>query len=149
MSAKAHWDTVYANKPPNAFSWYRLHLETSLTLIERAMGDKSASVIDVGGSESTFVDDLLARGYQNITVLRCIADCNRCDQGTAAITGDIIKIQLAPRAYHLWHDRAVFRFLTSREARRAYVKNVARAVGRGGHVIVSTCAIRRRIAGGT
>lgn len=69
MDAKTHWEKVYATKAPEALSWYRPHLETSLALIERAAAGFSASIIDVGGGESTLVDDLLARGYENITVL--------------------------------------------------------------------------------
>ena len=69
MDAKTHWEKVYATKAPEAVSWYRPHLETSLALIERAAAGYSSSIIDVGGGESTLVDDLLARGYENITVL--------------------------------------------------------------------------------
>ena len=69
LSVKDHWDKVYNTKAPDQVSWYRPHLETSLALIERVAGDRSASLIDVGGGESTLVDDLLARGYQNITIL--------------------------------------------------------------------------------
>ena len=69
MDAKTHWEKVYATKPPEAVSWYRPHFETSLALIERGAAGYSASIIDVGGGESTLVDDLLARGYENITVL--------------------------------------------------------------------------------
>jgi hypothetical protein len=53
-------------KAPDAVSWYRPHLETSLALIEKAAPSCSASIIDVGGGESTLVDDLLARGYENM-----------------------------------------------------------------------------------
>ena len=60
MDAKTHWEKVYTTKAPDAVSWYRPHLETSLALIERAAAGCSASVIDVGGGESTLVDDLLA-----------------------------------------------------------------------------------------
>ena len=60
MDTKTHWDEVYATKKPEAVSWYRAHLETSLALIERAAHSRSASIIDIGGGESTLVDDLLA-----------------------------------------------------------------------------------------
>ena len=69
MDAKAHWEKVYGTKAPDAVSWYRAHLETSLALIERAVDARSASLIDVGGGESTLVDDLLLRGYKNLAVL--------------------------------------------------------------------------------
>jgi len=104
MDAKNHWEKIYSTKAPDAVSWYRAHLETSLALIERAAGAHSASIIDVGGGESTLVDDLLARGYQNITVLdlsETAIDVTKKRLRTAAervswLVGDITKIRLAP-----------------------------------------------------
>ena len=131
---------------PDAVSWYRTHLETSLALIERAVGAGSASIIDVGGGESTLVDDLLLRGYKNITVLdvsQSAVDVTKSRLGSAAeqvywIVADVTEIELEPRAYDLWHDRAVFHFLTAPEQRTAYIRQVAHSVKPGGHVIVST-----------
>lgn len=146
MDAKTHWEKVYTTKEPETLSWYRAHLETSLALIERAVRSRSASMIDIGAGESTLVDDLLARGYENITVLdvsQTALDVTKKRLGPLAerinwIVADITQVQLQPFAYDLWHDRAVFHFLTSTEQRAAYVQNVARSVRRGGHVIVST-----------
>jgi hypothetical protein len=79
MDAQTHWEKIYTEKAADAVSWYRAHLETSLALIERAAAG-SASVIDVGGGESTLVDDLLVRGYEKITVLdisQTAIDANR------------------------------------------------------------------------
>jgi len=146
MNAKTHWEKVYTTKEPEAVSWYRAHLETSLALIERAAHSRSASVIDIGAGESTLVDDLLASGYQNITVLdvsQTALDVTKKRLGLLAervhwIVADISQMQLEPLAYDVWHDRAVFHFLTSTEQRSVYVRNVATAVRPGGHVIVST-----------
>jgi len=146
MDAKNHWEKIYSTKAPDAVSWYLAHLETSLALIERAAGAHSASIVDVGGGESTLVDDLLARGYQNITVLdisETAIDATKKRLGTAAehvswLVGDISEVQLTPNAYDVWHDRAVFHFLITPEQRAAYVRQVAAAVRPGGHVIVST-----------
>lgn len=69
MDVQTHWEKIYTEKAPDAVSWYRPHLETSLELIEQVASGPSASIIDVGGGESTLVDDLLTRGYGNITVL--------------------------------------------------------------------------------
>lgn len=69
MNSQSHWERIYAEKAPDAVSWYRPHLEKSLSLIERFAPRTSAAIIDVGGGESTLVDDLLARGYENVTVL--------------------------------------------------------------------------------
>ena len=146
MDTKTHWDRVYTTKAPDAVSWYRAHLETSLALIEQAVDARSASIIDVGGGESTLVDDLLLRGYKNVTVLdvsQSAIDLTKSRLGAAAeqvrwLVADIAKIELEPGAYDLWHDRAVFHFLTDREQRTAYVRQVARSVKPGGHIIVST-----------
>jgi len=146
MGMKTHWENVYKTKAPDQVSWYRSHLEISLALIERAAASKSASIIDVGGGQSTLVDDLSARGYEDITVLdisQTAIDVTRERLKAAAervrwVTADITKVELDPHAYDVWHDRAVFHFLTSPDLRVAYVEKVARAVKAGGHVIVGT-----------
>jgi 2-polyprenyl-3-methyl-5-hydroxy-6-metoxy-1,4-benzoquinol methylase len=146
MDTRTYWEKIYRTKAPETVSWYRSHLETSLNLIERAAGGHSASIIDVGGGESTLVDDLLARGYQNITVLdisQTAIDVTKKRLGLAAeqvqwLVADITEARLEPGAYDVWHDRAVFHFLTANEHRAAYVRQVGRAVKPGGHVIVST-----------
>ena len=143
---KAHWEKVYTTKAADQVSWYRPHLEMSLSLIERAAVALSASLIDVGGGESTLVDDLLVRGYQNITVLdisQTAIDVTKKRLKDLAgrvnwIAADVTKASFAPRAYDVWHDRAVFHFLTSTEQRAAYVNTVRHAVKQGGHVIVGT-----------
>ena len=146
MSSQSHWERIYTEKPPEAVSWYRPHLERSLNLIEQFAPGKSAAIIDVGGGESTLVDDLLARGYKNITVLdvsQAAIDACRKRLGPASdriswLVADITRVELAASAYDVWHDRAVFHFLTAETDRVAYVRQVARAIRRGGHVIVST-----------
>jgi ubiquinone/menaquinone biosynthesis C-methylase UbiE len=146
MDAKTHWEKIYATKSPESVSWYRAHLDTSLALIERAAVPRSASIIDIGGGESTFVDDLLHRGYKNLTVLdisQTAIEITKKRLGPASehvhwLVGDILEIALEPRSYDLWHDRAVFHFLTKPEQRIAYIRQVTRAVKLGGHVIVST-----------
>jgi SAM-dependent methyltransferase len=145
MNAKTHWEKVYATKTHDEVSWYRRHLYKSLALIEGAVPERSASIIDVGAGESTLVDDLLLRGFTNVTVLdisQGAIDITRSRLGLAAdqvhwIVANITEIELEPRAYDLWHDRAVFHFLTEAEHRTAYVRQVARSVRPGGHVIVS------------
>lgn len=146
MNVQNHWEQIYGTKAPDAVSWYRPHLETSLALIERAAPDCLASIIDVGGGESTLVDDLLARGYQNVTILdisQIAIDVTKKRLGAAServkwLAADITNAGLERCSYDIWHDRAVFHFLTAMEMRTAYVRQVAHAVKPGGHVIVST-----------
>lgn len=146
MDARTHWEKVYKTKAPDAVSWYRPHLETSLVLIEQTGAGPSAAIIDVGAGESTLADDLLTRGYENITVLdisETAVDVCKKRMGAAAgrvrwLVADVTVAELEPGVYDVWHDRAVFHFLTAMEQRIAYVRNIARSVKRGGHVIVST-----------
>src|SRR5579863_6110866 len=145
MDTQTHWEKIYAQKAPDQVSWYRPHLEASLALIEQAGAGPSASIIDVGAGESTLVDDLLARGYSNLTVLdisRVAIAASRKRLSDAAkrvcwLVADITQAELEPAAYDVWHDRAVFHFLTTVADRRAYVRQVVRSVRRGGHVIIS------------
>lgn len=146
MDAKTHWEKIYTTKAPDHVSWYRPHLKTSIALIERSVSDRSASIIDIGGGESTLVDDLLARGFQAVTVLdvsqaAIVATKKRLGQAADRVrwlTADISQVELLRAAYDVWHDRAVFHFLTAPEQRAAYVRQAARSVKAGGHVIVST-----------
>jgi SAM-dependent methyltransferase len=146
MDAHTHWEKIYLEKAPDAVSWYRAHLETSIALIEQVAPERAASIIDVGGGESTLVDDLLSRGYEDITVLdisQTAIDANKKRLGQASdrvhfLVADITQVDLKPSTYDVWHDRAVFHFLIAIQDRVAYVRQVARAVTRGGHVIVST-----------
>jgi SAM-dependent methyltransferase len=143
---KQHWERVYKNKKPTEVSWYRPHLEVSLRLIEGAAPSKDAHIIDVGAGESTLVDDLLTRGYRNLYALdvsetalnvakaRLGADAARIHW----LCGNILTFPFRPEQFDVWHDRAVFHFLTEAKDRAAYVRQVARAVKPGGHVIVAT-----------
>ena len=144
MDAGFHWETVYRTKAPDAVSWYRPHLDRSLALIESASPNRTASIIDVGGGESTLVDDLLARGYHNQTILdvsQTALDITRARLGEAGkqihwLCADVTRADLPAHSFDVWHDRAVFHFLLAAEQRIAYVQLVARAVKPGGHVIV-------------
>src|ERR1700676_5822653 len=146
MNTRMHWERIYAEKAPNGVSWYRAPFEKSLALIEKLFLDRTATIIDVGGGEATLVDDLLAQGFGNVTFLdisQAAIDANRHRLGEASesvkwIVADICMVELDCSVYDVWHDRAVFHFLTAARDRAAYVKQVARAVRQGGHVIVST-----------
>lgn len=148
MQAKDHWERVYSTKPVDGVSWFQEHATRSRDLIRDTGVPRSAGVIDVGGGASTLVDDLLADGYSNVSVLDISAAALAAAQrrlGPRAtsvqwIEGDILRTPLPTRGYDVWHDRAVFHFLTSAADRQAYVAAVLRAVRPGGHVIVATFA---------
>jgi SAM-dependent methyltransferase len=146
MSSKEHWEKVYTSKGPTAVSWFRPHLERSIAFLEAANVGHGAAVIDVGGGASTLVDDLLDRGYENVTVLdlsQTALDAARARLGERAsrvrwICGDVTAAPLEAAAYDFWHDRAVFHFLRDRSARERYVAAVRRSLKPGGHIVVAT-----------
>lgn len=148
MDTRKHWEQVYSTKSTDAVSWYQAHAERSVRLIEATGVSRSASIIDVGGGASTLVDDLLAKGYRRIAVLDLSAAALRAArQRLGALAGsvdwlesDVTKADLPHHRYEVWHDRAVFHFLTSLEDRAAYVRSLLHSVKPGGHVIVATFA---------
>jgi 2-polyprenyl-3-methyl-5-hydroxy-6-metoxy-1,4-benzoquinol methylase len=146
MDTRSHWENLYRTKTPDAVSWYRPHLDRSLRLIESASPDRNASIIDVGGGESTLVDDLLAHGYHNLTILdvsQTALDVTKARLGETGervhwLCADITQADLPAHAFDIWHDRAVFHFLIDPSQRERYVQSVLNAVRPGGHVIAST-----------
>lgn len=146
MHTSEHWNTVYRNKKENAVSWYAPHLTESLNLIEHLCPDQTAAIIDIGGGESTLVDDLLKRGYLDVSVLdisSAAIDHTRQRLGKEAEqvgwhVGDVSQYDFGAKQFDLWHDRAVFHFLTQTEDRQAYVELVRRSVKTGGYVLMAT-----------
>lgn len=144
MTTKSHWETVYATKAAEAVSWYAPHLKESLRLLRKASASKDVAIIDVGGGESTLVDDLVREGYRNITVLDIAGkalEVTRQRLGPSGarvrwIVADILDADLPAQAYGIWHDRAVFHFLTSDDQRRRYVEQVLKALTPDGFVII-------------
>lgn len=146
VDARSHWEKVYHAKRADEVSWYRPHLDLSLALIEQAAPDRDARIIDVGAGESTLIDDLLGRGYRNLHALdisRAAIDVCKARQGARAVDiewliGDVRTLPFPAHAFDVWHDRAVFHFLTTPKDRTAYVRQVTNAMKPGGSVIVAT-----------
>lgn len=141
---RAHWENVYRSKAVNEVSWFQPQAASSLRLIEGCAGH-DAAIIDVGGGASVLVDNLLDAGYHDLTVLDLAeaalattrARLGARAQGVEWIAGDITAVPLPAARYDVWHDRAVFHFLTDAADRARYVAQVLRAVKPGGHVIVA------------
>lgn len=146
MDAKPHWERIYQTFDPAQLSWYEEHPRLSLELIHSTGASKAAQIIDVGGGTSRLVDELLAEGYQHVTVLDIVGRAleltrQRLRSRAAAVTwieADITTVELPRHCYDVWHDRAVFHFLMQPEERRRYVETMHHAVRSGGHVIVAT-----------
>ncbi len=146
MHNKDHWEKVYATKAPDSVSWFQPHADMSMRLIRAVDLDPDAAIIDVGGGASTLIDDLLDEGHTNLTVLdlsgAALAESRRRLGARGAsvkwLEADITRASIEPQSIALWHDRAVFHFLTAQEDRVAYVGQVLRALKPGGHVVMAT-----------
>jgi SAM-dependent methyltransferase len=145
---KDHWEQVYRNKSPLEVSWYQKRPTLSLELIAHTGIDKGAPIIDIGGGASTLVDALLDEGYTNISVLDISSNALSQAQGRLGerakavdwIVADITSFSAMVK-YSLWHDRAVFHFLTDKADRQAYVAALKDSLVPDGHVIVAAFGI--------
>jgi len=146
MNHNNHWEQTYSGKETDALGWYTPHLATSLSWIQELNLGADAPIIDIGGGASTLVDDLLEANYRSITVLDISSKALslvRARLGEKAklvqwLEGDITMLELPTRYYELWHDRAVFHFLTEPEQQRKYRDRLLSALNPGGHLIIGT-----------
>ena len=145
MADEEHWDRIYAAKGERT-SWYKPALERSLAIIDRLDLPPRPTAIDVGAGASTLADDLLARGFAEVTLVDLSSVALELVSARLAaraerarfVVGDVTRVELPEDAYDLWHDRAVFHFLTEPEAMAAYVSQVRRALRPGGFLVVAT-----------
>jgi len=148
MDSRTHWETVYRTKDVHEVSWFQAEARRSRDLISRVCPDRAASIIDVGAGASVLVDNLLDAGYTDLTVLDLSETALKISQDRLGadsakvkwISADVLRADFDEGAYAVWHDRAVFHFLTDAADRQVYVEQVRRAVKPGGHVLVATFA---------
>jgi len=148
MNRKKHWENTYVNRRVRELSWYEENPARSLAMIRRANVGLGSPVIDVGGGVSVLPACLLDEGYEDITVLDFSGTAlDKARQRLADRATQIVWLEqdittfVPERAYALWHDRAVFHFLTSATDRRSYVQTLCQALQAGGQVIISTFAV--------
>jgi len=148
MGDKSHWERVYTEKAIDSVSWFQDYPTLSMKLIHATGIAKDVPIIDVGGGASVLVDALVGEGYGKVAVLdiagAALAQANyRLGEKAASVEWfehDVTTF-VPPHAFQLWHDRAVFHFLTDGADRTRYLDVLARAVPAGGHVIIATFAL--------
>lgn len=140
-----HWEGVYSSKQPHEVSWYQPVPARSLELIRATGIPLDAPVIDVGGGASTLVDHLLAAGYGDLTVLDIAPAALAAARqrlgphgGAVAWVAADVTVWQPPRQYRLWHDRAVFHFLTDAADRARYLAVLEAALAPGGDLVLAT-----------
>jgi SAM-dependent methyltransferase len=142
---QSHWQRVYTDKEPTDVSWYQRVPAKSLQLIHATDTARSEPVLDAGGGASTLVDQLLAEGHTDISVLDVSGKAlersrERLGDRAAAvqwIESDVTAFEPS-RRYEVWHDRAVFHFLTDPVERAKYIDVLERALLPGGHLLLAT-----------
>lgn len=148
MNRNEHWEQVYRAKRPDQVSWFQAEARLSRQLIEQCVPDRAARIVDIGAGASTLVDGLLASGYRNLTVADISPSAlalarQRLGDRADAVTwqvADVLTAQFPPAGFDLWHDRAVFHFLTEAPERERYVAQALHAVRGGGHLLLATFA---------
>ena len=145
-NSKQHWNEIYTKNLPEEVSWFQKEPTISLEMIQR-VGNNKSRIIDVGGGASTLAGYLLKNGYSNVGVLD-ISDkaieyikvklANQADKIEWYV--DDITNFVSPHPYDIWHDRAVFHFLTDKESRGLYVKTLKNTLNSGAHAIIATFA---------
>jgi len=144
---RAHWENVYQAKAADAVSWFQPSARQSLEMINAAGIEATAPIIDVGGGASVLIDELLGEGFSDVTALDIAAPALKLSQerlgSRACLVHWIVADVLAwkpQRSYGLWHDRAVFHFLTDPQDRMNYRDIVEHALAPNGWLILATFA---------
>ena len=148
MNRKSHWEGIYSGKSPLEVSWYQKEPVLSLQLIEDTGISTDAAIIDIGGGASILVDHLNERGYKHLAVLDISGNALAyAKKRLAAAADDIewfeadITTFQSSHQFDLWHDRAVFHFLTDANDRKRYIKTLKQTLKPGGHLIMAAFAI--------
>lgn len=142
---KDHWERVYTEKKSDEVSWYQKYPQRSLDMIKATGVGVSARIIDIGGGASTLADFILDAGYENLSVLdisHAAIEQAKSRLGDRAqkvtwLEHDITEF-ITDEPFDVWHDRAVFHFLTEAGDRSRYVHVMARALKTGAHAIIAT-----------
>ena len=141
-----HWDEAYQARGVDGVSWHQPVPRVSLELIDALGISRSTAVVDVGGGASTLVDHLVARGFEDLTVvdvsaraLEATRDRLGPDSRVTFLREDLLEWRPA-RRYELWHDRAVFHFLVREGDRRRYLQALRGALAARAAVVIGTFA---------
>jgi ubiquinone/menaquinone biosynthesis C-methylase UbiE len=148
MNRHEHWNRVYTTKQRTEVSWYQPTPTRSLELLREVNAGPGTTLIDVGGGDSTLVDAVLAERLGTLTVLDISGAAlaraqERLGDRAHAVTwleGDVTQVLLPHAAYDIWHDRAVFHFLTDASDRARYVATATAALKPGGALLMATFA---------
>jgi ubiquinone/menaquinone biosynthesis C-methylase UbiE len=145
VSRKDFWEGVHDSKDVDAVSWWQSVPGLSLDLVDRAGVGPDEPIIDVGAGWSTLVDHLVSKGYRDLTAIDLSTTALDTVRERLGPAGSHVVLEVADvldlrprRRYALWHDRAVYHFLTEPDERDDYRASLERCLHPGGWLVVAT-----------
>ena len=142
---KSHWENIYSSKKEDDVSWFQEHPKTSIDLIEKYSIDKSISIIDIGSGRSKILKNLIENGYDDLTYLDISQEA--CSKSKISLRNkqDLVEWHVVnvldfntEKNFSIWHDRAVFHFLISKEDVEKYKQVALKNIVQGGYLILGT-----------
>ena len=145
MDKKKHWENIYQTKNIDGVSWYQETPYESIELIKKFSTTDSDMIIDIGCGKSFLADNLLKLNYKNITLvdisLNALKEVKERlnNKSLNFIESDVLNLKLV-RTFDIWHDRAVFHFITNKKSVEKYISLCNEYIGEGGKLIIGTFA---------
>lgn len=145
IERKKHWENIYETKASDQVSWFQVYPKTSMEFVSIFDLPKTAEIIDIGGGDSNFADNLIQAGFKNVTVLDISSNAIEKAKARLGANASLVKwivsdvTEFEPEhQYDFWHDRAAFHFLTSEDQANKYVEIASGGVKQNGHLILGT-----------
>ena len=145
MEKKKHWENIYQTKKIDGVSWYQETPYESIELIKKISTTNSDTIIDIGCGKGFLADNLLKLNYENITLvdisLNALKEVKERlnNKSLNFIETDVLNLKLE-RTFDIWHDRAVFHFITNKKSVEKYISLCNEHIGKGGKLIIGTFA---------
>jgi len=145
MEKKKHWESIYQTKKIDGVSWYQKSPTESINLIQKFSKKNSDMIIDIGCGKGFLADNLLKLNYENITLvdisLNALKEVKERlnNESLSFIETDVLNLKLE-QTFDIWHDRAVFHFITEKEGVEKYISLCNKYIGKGGKLIIGTFA---------
>ena len=142
---KSHWENIYSSKNEDGVSWFQEYPQTSIDLIEKYSINKSISIIDIGSGRSRILKNLIENEYEDLTYLDISKEACSKSKISFGNKQDLVQWHVAnvldfntDNNFSIWHDRAVFHFLTSKEDIEKYKQVALKNIQKGGYLILGT-----------
>ena len=142
---KSHWENIYSSKKEDGVSWFQEHPKTSIDLIEKYSTDKSISIIDIGSGRSKILKNLIENKYDDLTYLDISQEACSKSKISLGNKQDLVEWHVlnvldfnTEKNFSIWHDRAVFHFLISKEDIEKYKQVALKNIVQGGYLILGT-----------